>query len=105
MKAFWHRIKASWLKSWAPEGRRGQMEMKCISYFYMGQGYSGERCGQWTLFICVTSCEFALVIHMGKIPQIYTYNMKQSSLFCQRLPRRGTSFSLSLSLLMFNVIF
>jgi hypothetical protein len=25
----------------------GQMEMKCISYFYVGQGYSGERCGPW----------------------------------------------------------
>jgi hypothetical protein len=21
----------------------GQMEMKCISYFYVGQGYSGEH--------------------------------------------------------------
>jgi hypothetical protein len=25
----------------------GQMEMKCISLFYVGQGYSGERCGPW----------------------------------------------------------
>jgi hypothetical protein len=30
----------------------GQMEMKCIfnigkKYFYIGQGYSGERCGPW----------------------------------------------------------
>jgi hypothetical protein len=32
MKAFWHRTKASWLKSWAPEGRMGKM--KCILYFY-----------------------------------------------------------------------
>jgi hypothetical protein len=35
----------------APLGRMGQMEMKCISntekYFYIGQGYSGERCGPW----------------------------------------------------------
>jgi hypothetical protein len=25
----------------------GQMEMKCILYFYIGQGYPGERCGPW----------------------------------------------------------
>jgi hypothetical protein len=24
-----------------------QMEMKCILYFYVDQGYSGERCGPW----------------------------------------------------------
>jgi hypothetical protein len=47
MKAFWNRTKASWLKSWALEGRMGQMEMKFILYFSMGQGYSGERCGLW----------------------------------------------------------
>jgi hypothetical protein len=23
------------------------MEMKCILYFYIGQGYSGKRCGPW----------------------------------------------------------
>jgi hypothetical protein len=27
----------------------GQMEMKCILYFYMDQSYSGERCGPWAL--------------------------------------------------------
>jgi hypothetical protein len=34
----------------APDGRMGQMEMKCmfdIKYFYMGQGFSVERCGPW----------------------------------------------------------
>jgi hypothetical protein len=29
----------------------GQMEMKCIfdigKYFYLGQGFPGERCGPW----------------------------------------------------------
>jgi hypothetical protein len=25
-------------------------EMKCISYLYMDQGYSGERCGPWASF-------------------------------------------------------
>jgi hypothetical protein len=25
----------------------GQMEMECILYFYMNQGYSGERSGPW----------------------------------------------------------
>jgi hypothetical protein len=29
----------------------GQMKMKCIfdieKYFYVDQGYSGERCGSW----------------------------------------------------------
>jgi hypothetical protein len=49
MKAFCHRTKASWLKSWAPEGRMG--EMKCILYFYISQGYWGERCGQWAFFV------------------------------------------------------
>ena len=32
----------------------GQMEMKCILYFYMNQGYSGERCGPWA------SCNLSL---------------------------------------------
>jgi hypothetical protein len=27
----------------------GQMEMKCILYLYLGQGYSGERCGHGPL--------------------------------------------------------
>jgi hypothetical protein len=30
IKAFLHRRKASWLKSWLSEGWMGQMEMKCI---------------------------------------------------------------------------
>jgi hypothetical protein len=45
MNAFWHTKKASWLKSWTPKRHMG--EMKCISYFYVGQGYSGELCGPW----------------------------------------------------------
>jgi hypothetical protein len=33
----------------------GQVEMKCIfdtgkNIFYIGQGYSGERCGPWAYF-------------------------------------------------------
>jgi hypothetical protein len=43
----------------------GQMEMKCIlnigkKYFYIGQGYSGERCGPWA------SC-FSLLIDIHLI--------------------------------------
>ena len=53
MKTFWHRRKASWLKSCAPEHSMGQMEMKCISHFYVGQGYSGERCGPWASCIAL----------------------------------------------------
>jgi hypothetical protein len=33
-----------------PQGRMGQIKMKCILYFYMDQGYSGERCGPWDSF-------------------------------------------------------
>jgi hypothetical protein len=32
-KAFWYRTKASWLKSWAPEGRMWKMEMH--NYYYI----------------------------------------------------------------------
>jgi hypothetical protein len=64
MKTFWHRTKASWLKSWAPEGWMGQMEMKCISYFYMGQGYSGEWCGPWAS--CLKSLHGSLIYALFK---------------------------------------
>jgi hypothetical protein len=47
----------------------GQMEMKCIlnigkKYFYIGQGYSGERCGPWA------SC-FSLLLQMLHIRVIF----------------------------------
>jgi hypothetical protein len=46
MKAFIHGTKASWLKFMVPEGRIGQMEIKCIfcigKIFLYGLGFSGE---------------------------------------------------------------
>ena len=63
MKAFWHRSKASWWKSWAPEGRKGQMEMKCILCFYIDWGYSSERCGPWASCFLILSGTCTLQYH------------------------------------------
>jgi hypothetical protein len=64
----------------------GQMEMKCIlnigkKYFYIGQGYSGERCGPWA------SCYFLSAKKMKSTPwyvlknflQHYIWNLERSS--------------------------
>jgi hypothetical protein len=56
----------------------GQMKMKWIlnigkKYFYIGQGYSGERCGPWAscLTIMIIESEFAKIIYakINGIPQ------------------------------------
>jgi hypothetical protein len=40
----------------------GQMEMKCILYFCMGQCYSDERCGPW-----------AFCLHIGLSKLLFCY--------------------------------
>jgi hypothetical protein len=51
MKALWLRMKASWLKSWPPRVGWGKWKWNAYlileKYFYMGKGFSGERCGPW----------------------------------------------------------
>jgi hypothetical protein len=51
MKAFLHRTKVSWLKSWPPRVGWGKWKWNAYlileKYFYVGQVFSGERCGPW----------------------------------------------------------
>jgi hypothetical protein len=49
----------------------GQMEMKCIlnigkKYFYIGQGYSGERCGPWASCL-ISFLIFIIIIIFFKV--------------------------------------
>jgi hypothetical protein len=54
MKAFLHRTKGSWLKSWPSRLGLGKWKWNAYlileKYCYMGQGFSGERCGPWASF-------------------------------------------------------
>jgi hypothetical protein len=59
LKAFWHRTKASLLKSWPWRVGWSKWEWNAYmylvleKYFYMGQRYSGERCGPWAFCLFV----------------------------------------------------
>jgi hypothetical protein len=50
-KALWLRTKASCLKSWPPRVGWGKWKWNAYlileKYIYIGQGFSGERCGPW----------------------------------------------------------
>jgi hypothetical protein len=61
------------------------MEMKCIfnigkKYFYIGQGYSGERCGPWaSCFKCCRNVECVSIDQKSDLPQIQRIDDVQSN--------------------------
>jgi hypothetical protein len=59
MKAFWLGTKTSLLKSLPPRVRWGKWKWNALKkYFYVHQGFSGERCGPWACYIFVIISSF-----------------------------------------------
>ena len=82
----------------APLGQMGQMEMKCISntekYFYIGQGYSGERCGPWAsclLFnIFTVVCSISFNITVLPHPLVCHNRRLNGTVLCMRLKKKNS---------------
>jgi hypothetical protein len=67
----------------APEGRMG--EMKCIfdmeKYFYMGQGFSGERCDPWAFCLFVFFVGHVLSISHHYLLVMVLYVLLNTSIY------------------------
>jgi hypothetical protein len=87
------------------------MEMKCIlnigkKYFYIYQGYSGERCGPWASCYGCDQSYLALVntkhasVHMQTHTMVYMYDYKHdySQNVCHIPNTLGTEFLIALQL-------